>query len=327
VNAPEDRRHRKQLGPQSRQTSRRSQNKSSDLEQVLGSKPTVERRQIPQMNPEQVKRTGGELFRMVRQLEVWSREPDLTISRTAFEALAAVLHEVLAWLWMMSLLPDVSLGALSRQLPSDDAWTRYRRGEHVAAWAGVELARLYRQIKAELGSRSTHSINRLRDLRFGLKLGDLDFPPNHWFCAEYESGADYRPTGQMAVWTARKIEEIRLIKEGQRLRVVVPPQNETQGVLPGWFRSSDMVKGVAALKRLDDLPPFGSSDVGAFEAWRKFLRRQLLTQADIITEFQALFPKGRKKLDGVIAATLRYAWRAVGAGGEVIFPTLSGISK
>jgi len=33
-----------------------------------------------------------------------------------------------------------------------------------------------------------------------------------------------------------------------------------------------------------------------------------------------LFPQRRKKLDGVIADTLRYAWQAVHAGGNVILP-------
>jgi hypothetical protein len=300
VNSLEDRRHRKQLGPESRQTSRRSQNKSSDPEQGLSSKPTEESRQISQKNPEQVKQTGGELFRMVRQLEVWSREPDLTISRTAFEALAAVLHEVLAWLWMMSLLPDASLGALLRQLPSDDAWKRYRRGEHVAAWAGVELARLYKRIRAELWSRSKDSVNRLRDLRLGLQVGTSDPSPNEWFCAEYKSRADYRPTGKMAVWIARKIEEVRSLKERRRLQygplatALVQTQSDTKTIFPAWARVPDMVKGVAALRKLDNLQPFGSTDKD-FEAWRNFLRRQLLTQTDVMKEFNHLFPNERKK--------------------------------
>jgi hypothetical protein len=268
---------------------------------------------------------------LVRQLEVWSRNPDLNVSRTAFDALADMLHDLLLWLWMSAILPEASLGALAHELPREVAWERYKRGEHVAAWAGVELARLCKQIKAELGSRSKHSINRLRDLRCGLELGNMHFSPNQWFCAEYERGADYRPTGKMAVWVARKIEEVRLLKQHRlqwwSLGTVVPLQSEAEAVLPAWRQLPRMVKGAVALKQLDDLPPFGGANADGFEAWRKFVRHQLLTQTDVVIEFQNLFPQERRKLDGVLSATLRCAWRAVSAGGTLLFPGLSGTCK
>jgi hypothetical protein len=278
-------------------------------------------------DPEQVEQTGGELLRMVRQLEVWSRDSDLTVSRTAFTALAETLEEVLRWLQVMALLPEASLGGLLRQLPSNQARGRYRRGEHAAAWAGVELARLYKRFRAELWSRSRDSVNPFRDLRFGLQVGTLDPSPNEWFCAEYASRSDYRPTGKMAVWIAGKIEEVRSLKE-RRLQyrplttALFPTQGDTETILPAWARSPNMVKGVAALRELDNLQPFGSTDED-FEAWRNFLRRQLLTQTDVMKEFDALFPHERKKLDGVLAATLHCAWRAAQSGGRVVFPALS----
>src|SRR4030095_10138283 len=93
--------------------------------------------------------------------------------------------------------------------PEDDAWAKYEAGEHVAAWGGVELARLYRQIQANLRSRSKHSVNRLNDIRCGFKVGKIAVPPNAWFCTEYEREANYRPTGKMAVWTASTIHALR----------------------------------------------------------------------------------------------------------------------
>ena len=72
-----------------------------------------------------------------------------------------------------------------------------------------------------------------------------------------------------------------------------------------------------ALKRLDDLPAFGTSSIGDFDAWRKFVRRRVLTQK-IITEFDVLFPHSQRKLDGVVEATLWSAWLAVHDSGNVI---------
>jgi hypothetical protein len=131
----------------------------------------------------------------------------------------------------------------------------------------------------------------------------------------------------MAVWTARKIQELRHIKAkrceyrkyasveiaGGSLRV--RSESETDEFLAEWFRS-DAVQG-EALKRLDHLPRFGSSSIESFEVWRKFVRRRLLTPK-ILTEFNLLFPNSRRKLDGVLAATLRCAWDAAGHGGDVI---------
>jgi len=81
-----------------------------------------------------------------------------------------------------------------------------------------------------------------------------------------------------------------------------------------------VLQGQAYLDPLDSLPAFGGSGIRDLEAWRKFVRHRLLTQTDFIKEFEMLFPQRRKKLDGVIAATLRYAWQAVHAGGNVILP-------
>jgi hypothetical protein len=68
------------------------------------------------------------------------------------------------------------------------------------------------------------------------------------------------------------------------------------------------------------LPPFGDPGAGAVEAWRSFVRRQVLTQNQVITEFETRFPNQRKKLDGVITATLSSTWRAAQGGGGVILP-------
>jgi hypothetical protein len=322
VNAVKDRSSPKQSELASRHSSKRDEPTSSDPQHRRSSKLTDESRLITQKNAEQVQQTGEQLLHLVRELEVLSRQSDLMVSRTAFEALSATLEELLRWLRIMALLREASLGGLLRQLPSSHAWERYRRGEHVAAWASVELARLYKRIRAELWSRSKNSVNRLRDLRFGLQVGTFDPSPNEWFCAEYESKADYRPTGKMAVWIARKIEEVRSLKERQQywpLTMVVPTQGNTEMTLPAWARSPDMVKGVAAFRELDDLQPFGSTNKD-LEAWRILLRRQLLTQTDVMKEFDALFPHERKKLDGVLAATLRCAWRAAQLGGRVVLP-------
>jgi hypothetical protein len=272
----------------------------------------------------------SDLLRLVSKLEKLAREPDLKVSRFAFDALIVVFRQVLAWLNMNAVLADASLGSLSRHLSESDAWARYNRGEHIAAWSGVELARHYKQIKAELGSRSKHSANRLHDLLLGFKTTGFDFPANQWFKNEYERRTDYRPTGQMAVWVARKIEGFRTLKAARsQLRLYAgisvvrdrTPlwENETEAVLPSWLRPA-VLQGEAALNRLDSLPTFGESGTYDLEAWRKFVRHRLLTQTDFIKEFEMLFPQRRKKLDGVIAATLRYAWQAVHAGGSVILP-------
>ena len=102
---------------------------------------------------QRVAHARSDLFRLVRELETLTREADLRTSRSAFDALIVVLHEVLVWLRINALLADASLGRLSRQLSESEAWERYMRGEHVAAWSGVELARHYKHIKAELLSR------------------------------------------------------------------------------------------------------------------------------------------------------------------------------
>jgi hypothetical protein len=273
----------------------------------------------------------SDLLRLVYKLEKLAREPDLKVSRFAFDALIVVFRQVLSWLNMNAVLADASLGSLSRHLSESDAWERYNRGEHIAAWSGLELARHYKQIKGELGSRSKHSVNRLRDLRLGFKTMGFNFAGNQWFKDEYERRTDYRPTGRMAVWVAWKIEGFRTLKTARsqlrqyaginvvRDRTPLRPENGTEAVLPSWLRPA-MLQGEAALNRLDSLPAFGESGTHNLEAWRKFVRHRLLTQTDFIKEFEMLFPQRRKKLDGVIAATLRYTWQAVHAGGNVILP-------
>jgi hypothetical protein len=308
---------------------KRLQKREGDPEQEVPSIATEESRLIPKQILERVEHTGRELSHLFRELEVWSRDADLSVSRKAFEVLAAMLHDLLTWLWMAALFPSASRGMLLSELPVDEGSERYKRGEHVSAWAGIELARLCKRFKAELGSRSKSS-NRMRDLQFGLQLTNVKLAPNQWFCTEYNSKADYRPTGDMAVWMARKIQEIRQLKERFRWWPLNRPtqlESNTEASLPDWCRVPDMVKGVRALKQLDDLPPFGDPNSGSFEAWRKFLRHQLLTQTDVITEFERVFPRGRRKVDGVITSTLRCAWQTVEAGGQVFFPTLSGPCK
>jgi hypothetical protein len=223
----------------------------------------------------------------------------------------------------------MSLSVLRHRLPEDDAWAKYAAGEHVGAWAGVELARLYRQMQADLRSSSQHSVNRLRRIRYGFEIGKFAGPGNRWFSAEYARKIDYRPTGEMAVWTARKIEELRHIKESRSQwltytrieiaenRLLLREESEIDGELANLFRS-DLVEG-EALQRLDHLPVFGSANTGDFDTWRKFVRRRLLTPK-LCREFDELFPNCRRKLDGVIAATLGYAWQAVRHGGNVIIP-------
>jgi hypothetical protein len=265
----------------------------------------------------------SDLLRLVHQLEDLAREADLEVSQSAFEALVVVRREVRTWLRINALLPHASLGALLCQLSESDAWERYRRGEHAAAWSGIELARHYKQIKAELLSRSKRSVNWLHDVRFGSN----HFPANQWFKDEYERRTDYRPTGTMAVWVARKIEEFRRLKAARLYADRNPGighsllrlENQIEAAVPARLRSP-VLQGETALKQLDTLPPFRGSGTSDFEGWRKFVRHRLLTQTDFIKEFEMLFPHRRRKLDGVIAATLRYAWQAAHDGGVVILP-------
>jgi hypothetical protein len=269
----------------------------------------------------------SDLLRLVYKLEKLAREPDLKVSRFAFDALIVVFRQVLSWLNMNAVLADASLGSLSRHLSESDAWERYNRGEHIAAWSGLELARHYKQIKAELGSRSKHSVNRLRDLRLGFKTMGFNFAGNQWFKDEYERRTDYRPTGTMAVWVARKIEEFRRLKAARLYADRNPGighsllrlENQIEAAVPARLRSP-VLQGETALKQLDTLPPFRGSGTSDFEGWRKFVRHRLLTQTDFIKEFEMLFPHRRRKLGGVIAATLRYAWQAAHDGGVVILP-------
>jgi hypothetical protein len=278
-------------------------------------------------NPRQIL---SDLLGRVHQLEMLAHNTDLKMSREAFEALVNLFYALFTWLRTTAILSPGSLGALKRGLPEEDAWERFTRGHHAAAWAGVELARFYKRIQAELRSRSKHFVNRLRDLRFGFKLATFDFPPNRWFRDEYERRTDYRPVGIMAVWVARKIEEMRRLKTSRSesrscggIEIVeghlrFRSKNEIGDIMAEMSRS-DLVRG-EGLKRLDDLPAFGTSNIGDVEAWRKFVLHQVLTQKTVITEFDSLFPQSRENLDGVVAATLRSAWRAVHEGGDMILP-------
>jgi hypothetical protein len=295
-------------------------------------KPTTPGDAKKQESTENILKTRLTLLQLVQQLQMQALDADSKTSREAFEALVNLFHTLFTWLRTTALLSPMSLGALIRRLPEEAAWKRYMRGQHAAAWAGVELARFYKQIQAELRSRSKHFVNRLRDLRFGFKLATFDSPPNYWFRDEYERRTDYRPIGRMAVWVARKIEETRRLKRNRSewqsyasIEIVeghlrVKPENETRDVLADLF-PSDLVQG-ESLKRLDDLPTFGTSNTADIEPWRRFVLRRMLAQKETITEFESLFPRGRKKLDGVVAATLRAAWHAVRDGGNVILPDL-----
>ena len=134
----------------------------------------------------------------------------------------------------------------------------------------------------------------------------------------------------MAVWIAGKIEELRRIKENRSQmrgyanmeivegRLRLRTESETDDVLANWFRS-EMVEGEAFKRSLDNLPVFGSPNADDLNAWRKFVRNRLLT-SKVIGQFEQLFPNSRRKLDGVIVATLDSAWLAVHQGGNVILP-------
>jgi hypothetical protein len=311
--------------------SKRSGTEPSEPGNNLSSESTEGSKLLSQQSSDRVKQTREDVLSMVRQLQNWSSDFDSKLSRTAFEALTALLDDLLAWLLMSALFHEASLGKLLRETSSDEAWERYIRGEHVGAWAGVKLARLYKRFKAELQSRSMQSINPLRELRLGLQLGNIDSSPNDWFCAEYESKADYRPTGQMAVWIARKIEEVRLLKQlllrYGLLSAVLQSPSKTEEAFPNWFRRPALVTTEAALKQLNNLPPFGGSNDSGFESWRRFLRYQLLTQSGIVKEFGSLFPNEDRNLDGALTATLRSAWRATQSGGRVVFPALRAPCK
>src|SRR5438094_10386496 len=82
----------------------------------------------------------SDLLRLVNKLEKFAREPDLKVSRFAFDALVVVFRRVLAWLNMNALLPDASLGSLSRILSDSDACERYISVQHSAACTCCELA-------------------------------------------------------------------------------------------------------------------------------------------------------------------------------------------
>jgi hypothetical protein len=278
-----------------------------------------------QESTKNVLKTRLALLQLIHQLQMQALYAD-SKSRPAFEALTQTLRELFTWVHTMAALHPMSLGALQRRLPTDDAWTKYEAGKHVGAWAGIELARLYRQVQADLKSRSKHAVNRLRDIRYGFKLGNFVNPPNAWFCTEYERKTDYRPTGEMSVWVAQKIEEVRRLKAnrshwrtymvGKQVRL---PSETAEAVLSE-FSPSEVVRGEVALKTLDSLPGFGDSGPDGFEAWRKFIRRRVLTNPRLFTEFEQLFPQQRRKLDGVITSTLRSAWKAAQHGGYVILP-------
>jgi hypothetical protein len=271
------------------------------------------------------------LLEVVHQLEMQSLDADPKTSGEAFQALMRLHDRQSGWLYLMTIFHPASLAVLLHRLPEKDASARYQRGEHVGAWAGIELARRYKQMKAELGSRSNRSVSRFQSLRLGFKIANLEVPPNRWFRREFERRTDYRPTTEMSIWVARKIEAVRRLKENRSqwrqfaaMSVVAGElrfanDSETEAVLSEAF-SSDVVPGDEGLRRLDSLPPFGRPDVDGYDAWRKFINHRLQTNGPLLKEFDRLFAGRRRKLDGVIAATLRSAWRAVQRGGNIILP-------
>jgi len=257
------------------------------------------------------------VIRGISRLERLVSQADPPTSRKAFKELLYWLYYLIDWLYWTALRSDVTLDSLLRTLPEKDARARYKQGEHPAAWAGIELARLYRGFKAELASRSSKSFHRLRCLQSGFKDAHLDCPANVWFCSEYKRDTDYRPTGEMAVWVALKIDEIRAIKSHCAYWRQFLPEDEIEQLVDGF--GSELVGGTEFRKQLDALPLFGGPE-SDLKVWRSFVRGRLLKQNHIMTEFDLLFPKQRRKLDGLITATLRHSWKATKDGGSVVLP-------
>src|SRR5262249_45764851 len=118
------------------------------------------------------------LLELVRQLEMQTLDADSETRRHAFEVLTQTFRELFAWLHTMAALHPMLLGTLLRRFQEHEARAKYDGGEHVGAWAGVELARVYRQILADLRSRSRYAVNRFRAIRYGFDLGKFVVPPN-----------------------------------------------------------------------------------------------------------------------------------------------------
>ena len=261
------------------------------------------------------------LWKKVWELEHLASEGN----RDAFNDLVTLLHQILDWLHFMAVLPDAAAGSLlRRKIPEEEAPLRYKRGEHVAAWAGIELAKIYKNFKAEIESQSPKAVHRLTRLLHGFRAGaNLDFSPNVWFQQEYSTQNDYRPRGEMVVWFAQQIEGVRQLKVSRGWWAhIVPalsekPKAKADLEFPGPLAASDLIKGEDWLKKLDELPPFGGSEKDT-EDWHKFLRGRLRTHGGIMAEFDSLFPGQRKKFDGSFTATLQACWKGAGKGGQTI---------
>ena len=271
-----------------------------------------------------------ELSRLSMQLQMCSHCSDFELSREAFIALSHLLRELLKWLQVHAYLPEFALGLLSHELPKDEAWRTYLRGDHIAGWAGVELARLYKQFKTELASRSKESANPFQRALFGMTIGNLTLPGNRWFRDEYNRNTDYRPTGRMAIWVARRIQDVWRLKENRSrwrrmlalslaIQASAGSVNEVEEKLKIWS-NSNVVEGERSLQRVDQLPSFGSGGEEEIRTWRSFIRSVLLTNKKIVDDFDSAFPNQRRKLDGVIASTLASVWDAAKHGGRVILP-------
>jgi hypothetical protein len=250
----------------------------------------------------------------------------------AFGDLASLLHELLDWFHVAAVLSNAALGShLRRSIPEKEAIEKYLRGEHVSAWAGVELARIYKDFKAQLESRSKNAEHRLTQLLYGFTVGDdLEFPPNVWFGQAYRSKKDYRPSGRMAVWFARQIEGIRQLKRNHEFRLIVhfavkkaelpfelpisAPEAESPFQLP--VSAPDLIQG-QLLQKLAALPPFGETDE-SLKKWREFIRHRLRTNKRAMAEFDGLFPGARANFDGTLRATIEACWKAAGQGGQTV---------
>ena len=193
---------------------------------------------------------------------------------------------------------------LSRHLPESELWERYRSGEHAAGcarrrtgapvqedWGGAYVVLKRLLIGCAIYAAVLNSENSIghRTTGFGLrtKANVIIGPLERW------------PSGSPVV-----SKKIRRIKAGQSelqlFASITGPQSETEDILPASVQSN-IVQGRSALKRLNDLPQFAETEPEAVKAWQAFIRCQVLTQKQIVTEFEKLYSrKETKKLDGAV---------------------------
>jgi len=223
-----------------------------------------------------------ELSKLIMKLELATRWSDRKVSREAFLVLINTFHKLFHWLHL-ACLPEVTFGTLTRRAPEGEALSIYAGGDHLAGWGGVEFARLYKQFKAELTSRSKRSSNPLSHALFGIQIGDRTSSPNPWFRAEFVRKSDYRPTGPMAIWVARQIRDVWRLKENRsywRPLVALAASATAESIdiekkLKIWAHSQ-VVEGQEPLSHVDKLPMFSSGDEEDIRAWRSFIRSRLL---------------------------------------------------